>query len=266
MVNKVKKSVPPNTSDTNDTDDLAYLKMKNRDLAKKLAEVQKNYAEINKDKDMLQEALFNEKSKANGYANKLQDIALDCKTALTLVVQLSNTLTSIFSKLPTNNAYTPSVEKTNGTPTPITPQKQKTKAVKPMVSGCTISKPTVKLSRISDQLLQTTMNGDSRNETEETGNNSSSNDNNITTDENPFPVVNIRRLPERLNYGEIREQFNVSQEEEEEDRIILDNDRLQEDSLPQMLSAIIENSETGNSRTLQTPDDFVVNENSVMPR
>lgn len=266
MVNRVKETAPAKASNADESTEIVYLKMKNRDLAKKLAELQKNYIEVNKDKDLLQEALFNEKSRANGYANKIQDVVMDCRTALAQIVGLSNTLTNIIGKVSVNNIHvTPFVDNNKTT---ATPQKQKTKAVKPMVSGCTISKPTIKLNRISDQLLQATINNNSdetRNDAEEETQQSDNNVENVLQ-----PVVNIRRLPERLNLDELQQQMENDDDDDEDDNeeeMVTDSERLLVNPSPQPLSIIVEQTEIGNSRALQLNEDSSVTiENSIISR
>lgn len=255
MVNEVRDSVPAKASNADESTEMVYLKLKNRDLAKKLADMQKTNGDLSREREILQEELFNEKHRANAYANRIQNCAMECRTAIGQLVGLSETLKNIMEKLAVNNMF---VDNNRLTATPPT-QKQKTKAVQPMVSGCTISKPTIKIKRISEQLLQATINGESsRTETNDVQSNNSP-----EQEENALqPVVNIRRLPERLNFDEIQQQLNA--EDAEEDELPADSDRLQENRSLQGLSTITEQTETANSRTLlQTMDTSPLIETSA---
>lgn len=257
MVNRTNETVGPAKGlVADDATETFYLRAKNLELAKKLSDMQLQNATLTRDGELLRTALFNEKVRANTYVNKLNDVTNDCRTALAHIVALSNTLTNILSKLSNNNNYaSPMLENKN-----ISPLKQKTKAVKPMVSGCTISKPTIKLNRISEQLLQAAVNGESRLEEQ-----SRVHENRIE------PVVNIRRLPERLNLEMLRQDMeNI--EDEEEERIESESERLDPNGLPQTLSTVMENTEDSsnirNQTTLQqnvTEHSFSI-ENSTMSR
>lgn len=219
MVNQMKESYPAKASNADESTEMIYLKLKNRDLAKRLAEMQKNYTDVNREREQMQEELFNERLRANAYANRLRSCEGDCRTAITQMFALSETLRTIMEKLIVNNVENSraTTAAAAATPTP----KQKTKAVQPMVSGCTISKPTIKIQRITDeQLLQATMNG-SQNE---------------STDALQ-PVVNIRRLPERINFDEI-----TTEDEENELPVAVQLEN-------ELLSTIAEQTETSTTRT-----------------
>lgn len=146
MVNKKKEST------TNDPQDIekVYLNMKNRDLAKRLADTQTKYTTILKERDILHEELFNEKLKTNMYSNKITSVDALFKEGMQHIVGLSHIFTSVLVMLASSrkseNASAPaSTSNVNS--------KQKTHAVKPMVFGHTISHPTIKLSRISQQAV-----------------------------------------------------------------------------------------------------------------
>lgn len=223
------------TSYVDEATEIVYLKEKNYELAKNLAEMQERYGDLGRDRDLLQEAFFTEKTKANLYANKLNDFASDCRTALAHVVGLSNTLTNILTKLTSNNQINlENKEK-------LSPQKQKTKAVQPMVGGCTISKPMIKLNRMSEQLLHRAMNGENRSEQNEI-------DANVAE-----PVVYIRRLPERLNLEELRREMETAEDEEheEEAEAETEGERLQQTRLMHALSTILESTEQESSRSIR---------------
>lgn len=249
MVNKTKETAPAQASKADNPFELVCLKLKNQDLAKKLAEIQKNYSEIVRERDYLQQALFNEKKKTNTYINKMQDIQEDYKNAITHMVNLSGVLTTVLGKI--SNVINIGYDENITTPTK-TPQQQKTKAVKPMVSGCTISKPTIKLSRISDQLLQATINGESRDQME-----AQEEEQQEAENVPPLPFVNLTRLaPRRYNLEEVG-QINDNNDDDEEEELAED-ERMQE-----QLSTISERTETGNSRTLQALQETSI---AVSPR
>lgn len=220
MVNREKETHPSKASMAVDQTEIFYLQTKNRNLAKQLSEAQEKCKQMTQERNFLQEALFNEKIRANQHSNKLNDVSDDLKVALSHLIALSNSITGVITKLSQDNIQAGPVLENKIV---SSPQKQRTKAVKPMVSGCTISKPTIKLNRISDQYLQAVVNGESSTQRES--------------------AVNVRRLPERLNLEELQQQMETEESDEEETNA--DNgDGLQENTLPlQPLSVILENTE-----------------------
>lgn len=244
MVNSEKEMHPAKGSTAVDQTEFFYLRMKNKKLAKQLSEVQDKCTQMTRERNFLQEALFNEKIRANEHSNKLNDVAVDLRTALSHLVALSSCLTDVISKLAQNNVQAGPVLENK---IMSSPQKQKTKAVKPMVSGCTISKPTIKLNRISDQFLQAVVNGESSTQRE--------------------PVVNVTRLPERLNLEELQEQMDSVDTDEEQETDAENGDDFQENTLPQPLSIILESTEQ-NSRSIRnlTVAQLNSSENSTTPR
>lgn len=237
MINKTREVGPVRNSNL-DKSTIQVYRDKNYELAKKVAELQKNYAESTKDREKLQQALFHEKRIAHTYATKFQSLMRDCQIALNQIVGLSTTLTNIMGKLSVNNIAVSPLAENNKTPTSPS-QQQKTKAVKPMVSGCTISKPTIKLNRISEQLLQARItNNENRSETES------------EQEEVLQPFVNLRRLPERLNVEEIEQQMQNNDEIQNDDLAVSESNGI----LQENLSTITEHTETGNSRSLQIPE------------
>lgn len=216
------------------SDEVMYVKMKNHDLAKKIAEMQAQNAQLVSERRELNEALFNERCRNNAIEQKFCDVKKQCDMALEQMVALSNTLTTIMMRLSDNNNHAPPRDATPKDNASVR-QKQRTKAVKPMVSGCTISKPTIKLNRISEQLLQATRNGRAieRREAEREMEPVRTSEREVEPVRTSLPGIDLEELQENLE----------DQEEEETP------DSLQEQEVPgNALSVISERTEQDSSR------------------
>lgn len=220
MVKGTKDGHPAKASNADESIETMYLKLKNRDLAKRLAETQKNIVDLQRERDQMQQNWFNERLRANKNANRLQKCTSACQTVIKHMCAMSEAVHTLMEELVAINEEDDKVAATTTAAAAQTTPKQKTKAVQPMVSGCTISKPTIKIKRISEeQLLQATMNGE--NEPREGV-------------DMLQPIVHIRRLPECSN---IAAEPSVAEVTENA-----------------LLSTIMEQTECSTSRTQQTID------------
>lgn len=122
-----------------------YLKAKNRDLAKKLAESQVTIQTVTKERNVLQRKFIEERTENTTLKNILVRVKAASHLGMSHIVSISNIFTDIITQI------TPVTCNQN---VPANPEKSphKTQTVKPMVSGLTISKPTIKLQRLSDNL------------------------------------------------------------------------------------------------------------------
>lgn len=122
-----------------------YLQFKNRDLAKSLAECQVKYQTVLKERNLLQKELMEENI---AYKNTICNVKRVCQEGMKHLVSISNMFTDILTEVASvTNRNGLNVRKSDTTTPP-----HKTHSVKPMISGCTISKPTIKLQRLSENL------------------------------------------------------------------------------------------------------------------
>lgn len=117
------------------------LQLYNEDLEKKLADVQIAVKQITQQKDVLIKEVQNEKVSNEFYTDKLTKIMEMCKTGIQMMYELSDVTSDVLKAANNAQGIDKSYKPAN---------KNKTYAVRPMISGHVISKPTIRLNRVTD--------------------------------------------------------------------------------------------------------------------
>lgn len=117
------------------------LKLNNEDLEKKLADMQAAVKQITEQRDVLIKEVQNEKSSNEFYTKKLTNIMEMCKNGIQMMYELSSVTSDVLKAANSAIENGESSKKAS---------RNKTYAVRPMISGHVISKPTIRLSRVTD--------------------------------------------------------------------------------------------------------------------
>lgn len=117
------------------------LKLSNDDLAKKLADMQIAVKQITEQRDVLIKEVQNEKSSNAYYTKKLNNIMEMCKNGIQMMYELSSVTSDVLKAANSTSESGESSKRKN---------RSKTYAVRPMISGHVISKPTIRLNRVTD--------------------------------------------------------------------------------------------------------------------
>lgn len=114
------------------------LKLSNADLENKLAEVEKACSEISSETGQIKQAIEKEQREKEFYLKKIQEIKDLCQRGIQHLAQLVEITTDVLKSTGVVEAET---------------AKTKMRAVKPMIDGHVISKPTIKLNRVTEETV-----------------------------------------------------------------------------------------------------------------
>lgn len=117
------------------------LHLKNADLEKKLADMQAAVKQITDQRDVLIKEVQNEKFANEFYTKKLTNIMDMCKSGIQMMYDLSSVTADVLNAAKSGRENGESSKRVS---------RSKTYAVRPMISGHVISKPTIRLNRVTD--------------------------------------------------------------------------------------------------------------------